>query len=69
MFTFRKLIPNLNQKKYRVQAVDVRGFGDSERPISGYNCGTIASDLITVANEVDFSKLRVVGENWGAAYA
>lgn len=43
MFTFRKVIPYLTPK-YRVVAVDLRGFGDSERPATGYDCGTMASD-------------------------
>ena len=68
MFTFRKVIPYLTPK-YRVCAVDLRGHGDSERPISGYDCGTMASDLIGVADAVGFAKFRVIGEDWGAAYA
>ncbi len=67
-FILRKVIPYLT-KKYRVLAVDVRGFCDSERPISGYDRGTIASDLIAVANEDGFSIFRGVDEDWGAAYA
>jgi pimeloyl-ACP methyl ester carboxylesterase len=68
MFTFRKVIPYLTPK-YRVLAVDLRGFGDSERPASGYDCGTMASDLIKVADAAGLDKFRVVGEDWGAAYA
>lgn len=68
MFAFRKVIPFLTPK-YRVCAVDLRGFGDSERPTSGYDCGTMASDLIKVADAAGFDKFRVVGEDWGAAYA
>jgi pimeloyl-ACP methyl ester carboxylesterase len=68
MFAFRKVIPYLTPK-YRVLAVDLRGFGDSERPASGYDCATMASDLIKVADEVGFEKFIVVGEDWGAAYA
>ena len=68
MFAWRKVIPFLTPT-YRVLAVDVRGFGDSERPPFGYDCGTIASDLIKVADAVGFDKFRVVGEDWGAAFA
>jgi pimeloyl-ACP methyl ester carboxylesterase len=68
MFAWRKVIPFLTPT-CRVLAVDVRGFGDSERPPSGYDCGTIASDLIKVADAVGFDKFRVVGEDWGAAFA
>merc|ERR1712000_42609 len=68
MFAWRKVIPFLTPR-YRVLAVDVRGFGDSERPPSGYDCGTIASDLIKVADAAGFDKFRVVGEDWGAAFA
>lgn len=44
----------------------MRGHGNSERPVSGYDCETIASDLILVADEVGFDKFLVVGEE---AYA
>jgi hypothetical protein len=68
MFTFRKVIPYLTPKD-RVVAVDLRGFGDSERPATGYDCGTMASDLTKLADHVGFDKFRVVGEDRGAAFA
>jgi pimeloyl-ACP methyl ester carboxylesterase len=68
MFAWRKVIPLLTPK-YRVCAVDLRGHGDSERPLTGYDCGTMASDLIKVADAAGFDKFIVVGEDWGAAYA
>ena len=68
MFTFRKVIRSL-ANKHPVLAVDVRGFGKSEGPISDDDCGTIASDIIQVADEVDFGKFCVVGEDWGITYA
>ena len=68
MFAWRNVIPLLTPK-YRVCAVDLRGFGDSERPPFGYDCGTMASDLIRVADAAGFDKFRVVGEDWGAAFA
>jgi len=68
MFFWRKVIP-LMTPRYRVCVVDVRGFGDSERPVTGYDSNLIASDLIGIADEVGFKKFRVIGEDWGAAYA
>ena len=68
MFFWRKVIPHLTPR-YRVCVVDIRGFGDSERPVTGYDSNLIASDLIGIADEVGFQKFRVIGEDWGAAYA
>jgi pimeloyl-ACP methyl ester carboxylesterase len=68
MFFWRKVIPLLTPR-YRVCVVDLRGFGDSERPVTGYDSELIASDLIGIADEIGFDKFRIVGEDWGAAYA
>jgi pimeloyl-ACP methyl ester carboxylesterase len=68
MFFWRKVIPFLTPR-YRVCVVDVRGFGDSERPVTGYDSNLIASDLIGIADQVGFKTFRIIGEDWGAAFA
>lgn len=68
MYFWRKIIPLLTPH-YTVLTPDIRGFGDSERPNSGYDTKTIAEDLSQLATHVGFEKFRVVGEDWGAAMA
>ena len=68
MFFWRKVIPLLTPH-YTVVAVDCRGYGDSERPLSGYDTKTMAQDIIELANHLGFNRFRIVGEDWGAAIA
>jgi pimeloyl-ACP methyl ester carboxylesterase len=57
---------------YRVIAPDLRGLGDSSRPVSGYDKKTLAEDAWRLAHEVlGERELFVVGHDWGGptAYA
>ena len=44
-WTWRHVIPALAQAGHRVAALDLRGFGGSDRPPSGYDLVTLAQDL------------------------
>jgi len=70
-YMWRELIPGL-AKRYRVIAPDLRGLGDSSRPVAGYDKKTLANDVWRLANEVlGESRMFVVGHDWGGptAYA
>lgn len=43
-YCWRKVIPALAQR-YTVVAPDLRGLGDSSRPLDGYDKRTIAEDI------------------------
>ncbi|MFJ4988161.1 alpha/beta fold hydrolase [Streptomyces sp. NPDC088732] len=70
MFYWRRLVPLLTPQ-HTVVAVDIRGFGDSDRPVGGYDTRTMADDVAALASDFGFDTFRVVGEDWGAniAYA
>ena len=68
MYFWRKVIPLLTPH-YTVLTPDIRGFGDSERPSSGYDTRTIAEDLAQLVTALGYDRFRVVGEDWGAAMA
>lgn len=70
MFYWRRLVPLLTPH-HTVVAVDLRGFGDSDRPAGGYDTQTIAADIAELAARLGFDTFHVVGEDWGAnvAYA
>src|SRR5260370_10831089 len=68
MYFWRKVIPFLTPH-YTVIAVDCRGYGDSERPYTGYDTQTMAPDIVELANFLRVEKFRIVGEDWGAAIA
>ena len=58
--------------RYRVIAPDLRGLGDSSRPVTGYDKKTLAQDIWRVVHDVLGEKrMFVVGHDWGGptAYA
>jgi len=52
-------------KDFSVIAVDQRGIGQSDKPATGYDTGTLASDLITVMDAFGHQKFAVVGHDVG----
>ncbi|MBW7452990.1 alpha/beta fold hydrolase [Paenibacillus sepulcri] len=67
-FYWYKLIPLLTDR-YTVIAPDVRGFGDSGRPKSGYSMDNIADDLAQLMEKLGYNTYKVHGEDWGAAFS
>ncbi|WP_372725288.1 alpha/beta fold hydrolase [Immundisolibacter sp.] len=66
---WRLLIPEL-AKRYRVIAPDLRGLGDSGRPVGGYDKMTIAGDLrVLLREKLGITQTAVVGHDWGGAVA
>src|SRR5271165_1647912 len=56
-------------RQHRVILYDLRGHGRSERVPSGYDAVTMASDLISVIEEVAREPAVVVGHSFGGAIA
>jgi pimeloyl-ACP methyl ester carboxylesterase len=48
---------------------DLRGFGDSTHPDSGYDMATIGDDIAELMSALGHQKFHIVGEDWGAAAA
>jgi pimeloyl-ACP methyl ester carboxylesterase len=68
-FMWRDIIPGL-AAHYRVIAPDLRGLGDSSRPVSGYDKKTMANDVWRLAHEVlGEQRLFVAGHDWGGPTA
>ncbi|MFC2623735.1 MAG: alpha/beta fold hydrolase, partial [Propionibacterium acidifaciens] len=51
----------LAQAGHRVAALDLRGFGGSDRPPSGYDLVTLAQDLAAVVRSLGHERAVVVG--------
>jgi pimeloyl-ACP methyl ester carboxylesterase len=66
MSYWRRVVPLLTPH-YTVVAVDNRGFGGSQRPLTGYDTATMAGDVAELATHLGFDQFRVAGEDWGAA--
>jgi non-heme chloroperoxidase len=50
---------------YRVVAYDRRGFGDSDKPESGYDYDTFAADLAGLLDGLDLTDVTLVGFSMG----
>lgn len=68
--TWRYVIPHL-MKNHLVLAVDLRGYGDSDKPagIKGYDKSTMASDIYELIKQLDLENVTLVGHDRGARVA
>ena len=70
-YAWRHVLPAL-ATKYRVIAPDLRGLGDSSRPLEGYDKKTIAHDIWRLLHDhLGLTQFMLVGHDWGdpTAYA
>ena len=67
-YHWRKLIPLLADR-YTVIAPDLRGFGESSKPASGYDTRTIAADVRALVRQLGLGRAFVVGHDMGAVHA
>ncbi len=66
---WRHVIPALAET-YSVIAPDLRGLGDSSRPLGGYDKRTIANDIWSlVAERLGHRSFFLVGHDWGGPTA
>ncbi|MGH7265324.1 MAG: alpha/beta fold hydrolase [Candidatus Rokuibacteriota bacterium] len=67
-YCWRKIIPTL-ARRYTVLAPDLRGYGDSDKPSTGYDKRTMASDVHELARGLGHARIRLVGHDRGARVA
>lgn len=68
-WAWRKVIPALADAGHRVAALDLRGFGGSDRPPSGYDLVTLAQDVAAVVRALGHERAVVVGSGVGGQVA
>jgi len=58
-------------KKFKVVALDMRGYGETERPIQveEYRIEKLARDVTDLIDSLGQNKATVVGHDWGGAVA
>ncbi|MDQ3934704.1 MAG: alpha/beta hydrolase [Actinomycetota bacterium] len=56
-------------ERYRVIVPDLRGYGWSEAPRSGYEKSQFARDVVALLDELGIEKARYAGHDWGAVVA
>ncbi len=70
-YEWRRIMPRL-AGEYRVIAPDLRGLGDSSRPLDGYDKKTVGNDIWRLVHDVlGIDRFFLVGHDWGGptAYA
>jgi pimeloyl-ACP methyl ester carboxylesterase len=68
-YSWKKVIPALAER-YTVIAPDLRGLGDSSRPLEGYDKRTIAGDIWKLTHDhLGLQKYFLVGHDWGGPVA
>jgi pimeloyl-ACP methyl ester carboxylesterase len=64
-WTWREQLPALADAGFRAVAVDLRGYGDSDKPPRGYDLWTLAGDVAGLIRALGESSARIVGHGWG----
>ncbi len=67
-FSFSRVLPLL-PGHYRVLAIDQRGFGDSDRPKSGYAIPDLATDVVAFLDALAIERATLVGHSFGSFVA
>jgi pimeloyl-ACP methyl ester carboxylesterase len=55
--------------RYRAVAMDLRGFGDSDRPSSGYTINDFAGDVAALLDTIGLTGVTLVGHSMGSFVA
>jgi pimeloyl-ACP methyl ester carboxylesterase len=69
-YEWRHIMPDL-AARYRVIAPDLRGLGDSSRPLTGYAKKTVGNDVWRLLQRLGIDQFFLAGHDWGGptAYA
>ncbi|WP_028063957.1 alpha/beta fold hydrolase [Solirubrobacter soli] len=65
--SFREVMRELPGR--RVCVPDLRGYGETERPRSGYDVWTLTDDVAALIRELGLKRPVLVGHDWGGALA
>ncbi|WP_280276413.1 alpha/beta fold hydrolase [Nocardia wallacei] len=64
-WSWRHQLTGLAEQDYRVVAVDLRGYGDSDKPPRGYDGWTLAGDVAGLIRALGHSEATLVGHAEG----
>ncbi|MEU8250147.1 alpha/beta hydrolase [Nonomuraea sp. NPDC048916] len=68
-WTWRHQLESLPAAGYRAVAVDLRGYGGSDKPPRGYDLPTLAGDATGLIRALGETGAIVVGHDWGGLLA
>ena len=64
-WTWRAQLPVLAEHGFRAAAMDLRGYGGSDKPPRGYDPITLADDVAGVVKALGARQAVIVGQGWG----
>ena len=64
-WAWRDQLTALSEAGYRVAAIDLRGYGASDKPPGGYDTFTLAADVASIVRSLGESSAVIVGHGWG----
>lgn len=64
-YVWRKVISEIAQH-YTVIVPDLRGFGDSDKPKTGYDTHTLQNNIYQLVQQLGFQRIFLVGHDMGA---
>src|SRR5579863_2604612 len=56
-------------RRHPVIAFDLRGHGQSDKPVDGYDFVTVAEDIVQAMAAIGLGQVALVGHGWGAKVA
>jgi len=65
-WAWRHQMTALAHAGYRAAAMDLRGYGASDKPPRGYDTPTLAADVAGVVKSLGATSATIVGHDWGA---
>jgi pimeloyl-ACP methyl ester carboxylesterase len=65
---YRYVLPAL-AARFRVFAIDMRGQGGSDKPLSGFDKKTMAGDIAELARHLGYTSVNIAGHDIGAMVA
>src|SRR5215208_3152342 len=67
-YEWRHIMSDL-AKNYTVIVPDLRGLGDSSKPVTGYDGKTVAEDIYQLVSQLGFKDIFLVGHDFGVQIA
>ncbi|GAP98022.1 alpha/beta fold hydrolase [Leptolyngbya sp. NIES-2104] len=64
-YCWRKIMPALAER-YTVIVPDMRGYGDSDKPETGYDARSLSEDFRQLIQQLGFEKIHIVAHDMGA---
>jgi pimeloyl-ACP methyl ester carboxylesterase len=65
---WRQVVPRLTEH-HRVICPDLRGFGWTDAPPTGYTRDQLLADLVALLDSLKIDRVRLIGHDWGALLA